>query len=448
MNKSIAILLSLIISLSLSDLQAQSKNPTSKGSGNTTTIKKKGKKPVEEKPAIQTVELPYNSNDALFAINLQPDLVYGPTSAPSGAGRLLEIQADGKHPNLFEREHNSVWYKFVVPYNGLLEFNITPTDPKDDYDFLVYKYTDKYFSNNIIQNIVLPVTYNLCAFDTMSKTGEIGMKHDADLKQISANDMGSYVTSLNVYKGEIYYIVLDCKGSKCSGHSIRAEVLLGESVEPLVMFYDTETKKRMEVELTILEVDANNRAIISQPDFKGGRIKFVPSSKYTIYARKKGYFSLHKENFGKEVFMQDTILRFAMNKAEKGTKFQINDIYFEDGLSQLLPESDTTLNDYVLMFTNHPQITFRIKGNIPTYGANPDEDMKVSLDRALSVKEYFVSHGISEERITIAGMTPSDIKKASNATYREKNLIPKIEILITSNPEIEPTKPTRPSKRR
>lgn len=448
MNKSITILLSLVILLSFSNLQAQSKSTTHKGKSNTTTVKKKGKKTVDETPTTQTVALPYNSNDALFAINLQPDVVYGPTSAPSGAGRLLEIQADGKHPNLFEREHNSVWYKFVVPYNGLLEFTVTPTDPKDDYDFMVYKYTDQYFSNNIIQNIVLPVTYNLCAIDTMSKNGEIGMKHDAELKQIAANGMGSFVSSLNVYKGEVYYIVLDCKNSKCSGHSIRAEVLLGESVNPLVMFYDTETRKRMEVELTVLEVGANNRAIVSQTDFKGGRIKFVPTSQYTIYARKKGYFSIHKENFGKEVFMQDTILRFAMNKANKGTIFQINEIYFEDGLSKLLPESDTTLNEYVLMFTNHPQITFRIKGFIPTYGANPDEDMKVSLDRALSVKEFFVSHGISEERITIAGMTPSDIKKASSATYREKNLIPKIEILITSNPEIETAPPSKPSKKR
>ncbi len=448
MKKQILIILSLFIALCTCDLHAQSKSTNSKGKGKTTTVKKTGAKPKEEKPAIQTVELPYNSNDALFAINLKPDVAYGPTSAPSGAGRLLEIQADGKNPNMFEREHNSVWYKFVVPYNGMLEFVITPTDPKDDYDFMIYKYTDPYFSNNVIQNIVKPVTYNLCAIDTMSKNGEIGMKHDAEQKSIKANEMGSFVSSINVYRDEIYYIVLDCKGSKCSGHTIRAEVLLGESIEPLVMFYDAETKKRMEVELTVLEVDANNRAIVDQPSFKGGRIKFVPKSKYTMYARKKGYFSLHKENFGKEIFMQDTILRFAMNKAERGTKFPINDIYFEDGLSKLLPESDTTLNNYVLMFTNHPQITFRIKGYVPTYGANPDEDMKVSLARALSVKEYFVSHGISEDRITIAGMSPTDIKKASSAAYREKNLIPKIEILITSNPEIEPAAQTKPSKRR
>ena len=84
----------------------------------------------------------------------QCDQTYGPTTAPQGAGRIMEVMADHRHPNLPEFEHNVVWYKFTVPYNGKLDIAVTQQDLKDDYDMLVYKYTDVYFSNHIQSNKV------------------------------------------------------------------------------------------------------------------------------------------------------------------------------------------------------------------------------------------------------------------------------------------------------
>lgn len=84
--------------------------------------KPKKEAPVEQKS--NEIELPYNSNDCMFAIQLQNDKPYGPTTMPMGAGRVQEIVADKQHPNIFEREHNTVWYKFKAPYNGMLEISI------------------------------------------------------------------------------------------------------------------------------------------------------------------------------------------------------------------------------------------------------------------------------------------------------------------------------------
>ncbi|MDY5968800.1 MAG: hypothetical protein SPJ13_02115, partial [Bacteroidales bacterium] len=85
-----------------------------------------GVKKAAEQPA---VKLPEQSNDCLFAIQLEPDVPYGPTTAPQGGGRLQEIQRDKNNRNLFEYEHNTVWYKFEAPYNGELNIAITQVNP-------------------------------------------------------------------------------------------------------------------------------------------------------------------------------------------------------------------------------------------------------------------------------------------------------------------------------
>ena len=147
------------------DVQAQNKKKKS-GKAKTTQTTKKKKDAAPPAPVVTDIELPYNSNDCLFAIPLQMDQTYGPTTAPDGAGRVQEVVADKAHPNLFEREHNSVWYKITIPYNGQLEINIAQRNIWDDYDFLVYRYTGVYFSNQVLLNKVAPVAVNLGAVDS------------------------------------------------------------------------------------------------------------------------------------------------------------------------------------------------------------------------------------------------------------------------------------------
>ena len=154
------------------DVQAQTKKKTTKTTKTTKKGTKKGSKGTTKavaapKPAEpQMVELPYNSSDCLFAIPLQIDKPFGPTTAPDGSGRIMEVVADKAHPNLFEREHNSVWYKVSIPYNGELVIDIMQADVWDDYDFLVYKNTGVYFSNQVMLNKVMPVAVNLSCVDS------------------------------------------------------------------------------------------------------------------------------------------------------------------------------------------------------------------------------------------------------------------------------------------
>ena len=139
MKRFLIALLACTLIFGYCDVQAQSKTKSSAKTSKSAKDKKskknkKGKKGAKEEPTLNLVQLPYNSNDCLFAIPLSVDQTFGPTTAPQGAGRVMEVMADKRHPNLPEFEHNSVWYKFTVPYNGKLDIAVTQLNLADDYD--------------------------------------------------------------------------------------------------------------------------------------------------------------------------------------------------------------------------------------------------------------------------------------------------------------------------
>ena len=444
------------------EVQAQTKKKTAKTTKTTKKGTKKGTKsttakkeaaPAPSQP--REVQLPYNSNDCLFAIPLPLDKIYGPTTAPDGSGRIMEVVADKAHPNLFEREHNSVWYKVSIPYNGELVIDIAQADVWDDYDFLVYKNTGIYFSNQVMLNKVAPVAVNLSKVDSVSLaeaakrglekqkkaaaekkekeseemvfesqsvlTPTIGMNPEAKDKMLTKKDKGCFIKSIPVRMGEEYYIVLDNIAPNGKGHTIEVSVHV-DAYEPLVLFYDKKGKRYVDVDLMILEKggQGGERPIVRNEHYKGGRVKFVPGFSYTLYAKREGYFSVFREFNARDLMMRDTIMLYQMERTERGSSFQIKDIYFEDGEAALIPGYDTVLMNYVAMFRNHPDVTFLVKGYVQSYGVDAEADMLLSLERAKTIKEYFIKNGIDADRITTTGMTKNEIKRAAAAALDDK----------------------------
>ncbi len=456
------------------DVQAQNKKKKS-GKAKTTQTTKKKKDAAPPAPVVTDIELPYNSNDCLFAIPLQMDQTYGPTTAPDGAGRVQEVVADKAHPNLFEREHNSVWYKITIPYNGQLEINIAQRNIWDDYDFLVYRYTGVYFSNQVLLNKVAPVAVNLGAVDSNAlaaaalKASErqpkakaeagtkkkkvteepefvmptepkptIGMSVDAKDVMLTKKQFGGFIKSIPVRMGETYYIVLDNRSEGGQGHSITCSVH-ADAYEPLVLFYDRKGKRYIDVDLMILEKggQGGERAIVKDAHYRGGKVKFIPGFSYTLYAKRDGFFSIYREFNASDLMMRDTLMLSYMERTERGSTFPIKNIYFEDGDAALIPGTDTALMQYVAMFLNHPDVTFLVKGYVQSYGVNAEADMLLSLDRAKTVKQYFVDHGIAADRITTAGMTKNEIKRAAAAALDKGAGFSgiKAELIITGKTE-------------
>lgn len=92
-------------------------------------------------------------------ISLDKTIIYGPTEAPSGYGTTQEIR--GNNVQIFEEEHNTAWYLLEIQKSGKLVFDIIPTDTTNDYDFLLYSYSDSSFCDAFFRNRIKPLRSNL-----------------------------------------------------------------------------------------------------------------------------------------------------------------------------------------------------------------------------------------------------------------------------------------------
>ena len=108
----------------------------------------------------------------------------------------------------------------------------------------------------------------------------------------------------------------------------------------------------------------------------------------------------------------------------------MNNIFFNTGKSDLLPESYPELNRLVKFLNENPNITVKILGHTDNVGKR-DDNLILSNARAESVKNYVISQGINKNRITTEGFGP-DRPIATNDTQEGRALNRRVEFQILS----------------
>ncbi len=417
MKKIIAITLILLLSFGLA---AQNKSK-----------KKKSKKPVPAAPI--EVSLPDRCSDCFFPVTLQADVPFGPTEPLRGYGYVNEIKRDAQTKNVFEQEHNSIWYFLEIPYDGKLLIDIKPKSFSDDYDFIVYKYTDKYFCNRVEKNRVKPIRSVQSVVNTEIQ-GKTGLSLKSSTAHISKESSEAYGKYIDVKAGESYVIVVDNLNDGGLGHTITCEVWTNYS--PLVINpIDSLLQQRTTATLHVKELETG-RTVIDKQNAGSTRIKLLPDKTYEISLNKEGFFNYTRRISHAQAIGKDTILSARLVQIKPGSPLPINgDLYFdnnEQGELFLMQESYKNLDEVVKILTQYPQINVNVIGRIMTEGLNVKKDNEVSKKRAEAIKKYLVSQGIAENRITTRGSSikelEAQIKEQSKS--RNKTINPPCEIRI------------------
>ena len=92
-----------------------------------------------------------------------------------------------------------------------------------------------------------------------------------------------------------------------------------------------------------------------------------------------------------------------MTQVEKEQVIKIGKaIYFATGKDIIKKESETPLNELVVILNKYPKMMMQIEGNTDNVG-DDNKNLKLSQDRAAAVKKYLVSKGIAEDRLTSIG---------------------------------------------
>lgn len=89
-------------------------------------------------------------------------------------------------------------------------------------------------------------------------------------------------------------------------------------------------------------------------------------------------------------------------KIDPPKDFVLDNVYFDTGKSTLKPNSNKALNDLVEVLKIKNTMVIEIQGHTDDVG-KPEDNMKLSQERADEVRKYLISKGIEAARVTAKG---------------------------------------------
>jgi outer membrane protein OmpA-like peptidoglycan-associated protein len=113
---------------------------------------------------------------------------------------------------------------------------------------------------------------------------------------------------------------------------------------------------------------------------------------------------------------------------EVGEKVRLNNIFFETGKWDLLPESFNELDKLVKILTDNPAMEIEVNGHTDNVG-NDESNMVLSQKRAAAVVTYLLGKGIPSNRLDSAGFGETR-PVAPNETEDGRALNRRVEFII------------------
>jgi outer membrane protein OmpA-like peptidoglycan-associated protein len=111
-----------------------------------------------------------------------------------------------------------------------------------------------------------------------------------------------------------------------------------------------------------------------------------------------------------------------------GSLFRLDNVFFDVDKSSLRGESRVALDKLVLMMKTYPNVRIEVQGHTDADGA-ADHNLKLSQDRAASVRKYLIDAGISGDRVQAKGYGMT-LPIAPNTTAEGKQLNRRVMIQI------------------
>jgi outer membrane protein OmpA-like peptidoglycan-associated protein/tetratricopeptide (TPR) repeat protein len=136
----------------------------------------------------------------------------------------------------------------------------------------------------------------------------------------------------------------------------------------------------------------------------GKYLVVLPAGKnYSVSANKEGFF-FHSESFDVPVSakFQEISKDIALKPIEKGAKVVLNNIFFETGKATLSPQSHVELEKASTLLKTNPSMIIEVGGHTDNVG-DDESNMRLSHERAKSVREYLVKAGVDTNRIQAKG---------------------------------------------
>ncbi len=239
--------------------------------------------------------------------------------------------------------------------------------------------------------------------------------------------------------GQIGYYASDINSLKNKDIPRNLDVLqfeLPEHFRPLPVTFikavvkDASTMKKIDAIATMTN-HSTEESYKEKIDPSGDFIIAIPSgSLYTLTIDKPGYkyyLNILDLKDSKSIFkpLELEVVLYPIKVLTDASTIErpliLDNIYFETGSAVLLPNSDFELKKLAQLLTNQDDLTIQIVGHTDNVGSS-ENNLSLSKERAISVKNALNQLGIQQERMTAIGKGETD-PIADNATEegRAKN---------------------------
>ena len=206
--------------------------------------------------------------------------------------------------------------------------------------------------------------------------------------------------------------------------------------EPVVMLsgkvVDTKTGKPIEARIIYENLADGTEVGTAQTDPRTGEYKIVlpKGLKYGVRAVAKDFIAEAKnidltnvKDYKEVAGTNLTLVPIQVN--EVGV---LNNLFFDTGKAEIRPESNPELDRMVLTFNENPGLVLEIGGHTDDVGSDA-ANIKLSQDRADSVREYFIGKGIEPDRVQSKGYGESK-PKVPNTTEEGRQVNRRVEFKI------------------
>lgn len=193
-----------------------------------------------------------------------------------------------------------------------------------------------------------------------------------------------------------------------------------------VHVYDSETHENLSAEVTMTNTTAGNPQIFKErTNPVTGMYNYqIRSGRYQISATADGYF-----------YKQETInlvksdtLHIALQAIPKEQPIVLENLLFEFGTANIIPESEQSLADLAQLLTDNPSLHIEITGHTDNVGT-ASYNMNLSKERAKAVYTRLIEKGIDASRLRYDGKGDTQ-PKDTNDTEEGRQINRRVEFRI------------------
>ena len=195
--------------------------------------------------------------------------------------------------------------------------------------------------------------------------------------------------------------------------------------------YDAKTKQKLGASIDLYNLTSKKIQSSIKSDPRNGKYLFVlnEGSNYALNVNKEGYLFQSLTFDYSTGTGENVTVDIYLEKAEKGSKVVLNNIFFDTDKWDLKEESKTELDLVTKYLQTNPKIKVQISGHTDDVG-DKAYNQNLSEKRATSVVDYLINAGIPKAQIVVKGFGEIKPQVQNNSPEnRAKNRRIEFEIL-------------------